>query len=80
MLCCAAVQAALDVVSAGRTTLVIAHRLSTIRDAHRICVMSAGSVVEQGTHTELIGRQGGMYAALVAAQAGATAPAAAVQH
>ncbi|WP_293448812.1 ABC transporter ATP-binding protein [Planktotalea sp.] len=50
----AVVQAALERLSEGRTTLVIAHRLSTIRNADQIIVMDAGQVVESGTHTELL--------------------------
>lgn len=59
----AKVQAALDELSKGRTTLIIAHRLSTIRDAHKIVVMDAGRVIEEGTHDDLIAR-GGTFAAL----------------
>ena len=59
----AKVQAALDELSKGRTTLVIAHRLSTIRDAQKIVVMDAGRVIEQGTHDALL-TAGGTYAAL----------------
>ncbi|MFV8750648.1 ABC transporter ATP-binding protein [Nannocystaceae bacterium ST9] len=62
------VQSALERLQAGRTTLVIAHRLSTIRDADRIVVLDKGRLVEQGTHAELIGRNG-VYARLVARQA-----------
>jgi ATP-binding cassette, subfamily B (MDR/TAP), member 1 len=61
------VQAALEAAAEGRTTITIAHRLSTIRDAHNIVVMSKGSVVEQGTHDELLQRQGA-YFNLVMAQ------------
>lgn len=57
------IQAALDNVMEGRTTLVIAHRLSTIENADRILVMEAGQIIEQGSHGELI-RQGGAYASL----------------
>ena len=57
------IQQALDRVSHGRTTLVIAHRLSTIRDADRIIVMRSGTIVEQGSHRELMAR-GGYYAEL----------------
>jgi len=57
------VQAALDRLSDGRTTLVIAHRLSTIRNANRIIVMDRGQVVDTGTHQELLDR-GGIYADL----------------
>lgn len=52
------VQAALQVVSQGRTTLVIAHRLSTIMQADRIIVMRSGRIVEEGTHTELLALRG----------------------
>ncbi len=57
------VQAALETLMRGRTTLVIAHRLSTIENADRIVVLQKGKIVEAGTHHELIGR-GGVYAQL----------------
>jgi len=58
-----AVQAALDTLMRGRTTLIIAHRLSTIEHADRIVVMDAGRVAEQGTHAALLAA-GGLYARL----------------
>ncbi|TPX38571.1 hypothetical protein SeLEV6574_g07738, partial [Synchytrium endobioticum] len=62
------VQAALDKVSEGRTTVVIAHRLSTIRNAHKIVVMTRGEIVEMGTHNALLQIENGVYKKLVAAQ------------
>jgi ABC-type multidrug transport system fused ATPase/permease subunit len=65
------VQAALDrLIEEGgrRTTIVIAHRLSTIRKAHKIIVLSDGSVVEQGTHDELMALPGGVYRGLATSQ------------
>ncbi|KAG6252487.1 hypothetical protein E4U49_007718 [Claviceps purpurea] len=61
------VQAALETAAAGRTTITIAHRLSTIRDAHNIVVMSGGRIMEQGSHDELLEKQGAYYK-LVSAQ------------
>lgn len=53
-----AIQLALTEVMKGKTTLVIAHRLSTVEKVDKIVVMDAGRIVEQGTHTELLERQG----------------------
>ncbi|WP_306590708.1 ABC transporter ATP-binding protein [Geothrix sp. 21YS21S-4] len=53
-----AVQAALETLMQDRTTLVIAHRLSTIQRATRICALKQGRIVEQGTHDDLLARQG----------------------
>jgi len=61
------VQHAMAALRADRTSFVIAHRLSTIRDADLILVMEAGAIVEQGTHDELLERDGA-YAALYNAQ------------
>ena len=57
------VQAALERLMEGRTTLVIAHRLSTIERADRILVLESGKIVEEGSHDELL-RHGGLYAHL----------------
>ena len=51
----------------GRTSFVIAHRLSTIRDADMILVMNHGSIIEQGTHLDLLAK-GGFYADLYNSQ------------
>lgn len=62
------VQAALDKVSQGRTTITIAHRLSTIKKADNIIVMKKGQVVQQGTHEQLLADEEGAYYGLANAQ------------
>ncbi len=63
----AAIQEAIERLTADKTVIIIAHRLSTIRDADRILVMADGQVIETGTHAALIA-QNGPYARLVSAQ------------
>ena len=62
-----AVQAALEELAEGRTTLAIAHRLSTVRDAEQIAVLAGGRVAELGDHDELLAI-GGRYSSMVGAQ------------
>ena len=63
----ALVQEALEHLMVGRTTLVIAHRLSTVMAADRLVVIADGRIVEEGTHRELVDRDG-LYARLYAKQ------------
>lgn len=58
------VQEALDAASMGRTAIVVAHHLSTVRNADTIAVMQSGAILEQGSHTELIAKNG-HYSSLV---------------
>ena len=61
------IQGAFDRLAQGRTTLIIAHRLSTIRAAHRILVIQDGVIAEEGSHAELLARNG-VYARLYRTQ------------
>jgi ATP-binding cassette subfamily B protein len=58
------IQEALDRLVAGRTTFAIAHRLSTLQAADRLVVLEKGKIVEQGSHAELVDKEGGVYAKL----------------
>jgi ABC-type multidrug transport system fused ATPase/permease subunit len=62
------VQEALDNLMKGRTSIVIAHRLSTIRKADKIYVLDQGKIVEEGTHSELLSIEKGIYSNLVSIQ------------
>ena len=64
------VELALNALMEGRTVIVIAHRLSTSERADRVAVVDAGGILEMGTHTELIAREGGRYQALFASWTG----------
>ena len=60
----ALIQQAMERLMKGRTSIVIAHRLSTVRSLDRILVFDRGRIAEQGTHTALAARAGGIYRAL----------------
>jgi ABC-type multidrug transport system fused ATPase/permease subunit len=62
------VQEALDKLMKCRTSVVIAHRLATIRNSDKIIVLENGKVIEQGTHTELIANDKGLYKTLTELQ------------
>jgi len=64
------IQDALTKLIKGKTTIVIAHRLSTIRQMDRIIVLDKGKIIEEGTHNELITKEGGLYKKLWDLQAG----------
>ena len=55
------IQEAFERMMEGRTSFIVAHRLSTIRNADLILVMKDGSIIEQGTHDELIAKKGKYY-------------------
>lgn len=61
------IQKAMNELMKGRTSFVIAHRLSTIKDADLILVMKDGTIIEKGTHSELL-KQNGFYADLYMSQ------------
>ena len=61
------VKSALETLMKGRTTLVIAHRLSTVKNAHQVCVIDKGVITEQGSHDELLEKDG-TYKQLVSRQ------------
>jgi ATP-binding cassette subfamily B protein len=65
----ALIQQAMERLMKGRTSIVIAHRLSTVRGLDRILVFDRGEIVEQGTHTALAARTGGIYRSLFERQA-----------
>ncbi len=68
------IQNALDILIKGKTVIVIAHRLSTIRKMDRIVVVKDGSVFEEGTHEDLIKKEGSLYVKLWNIQAGGFMP------
>jgi subfamily B ATP-binding cassette protein MsbA len=55
------IQHATETITKGRTSIVIAHRLATIKQADKIIVMDKGLIVEEGTHAELLFKEGGYY-------------------
>jgi ATP-binding cassette subfamily B protein len=65
----ALIQEAMERLMAGRTSIVIAHRLSTVRMLDRILVFEHGRITEEGTHEELVLREGGTYKRLFERQA-----------
>ena len=65
----AALQRSIAKISLDRTTMIVAHRLSTVRNAHRILVFENGSMIENGTHDDLVDMDG-KYAALWRVQTG----------
>ena len=66
----AAIQENLNQLMQGKTVIAVAHRLSTIAAMDRLVVMDKGKIVEEGTHTQLVSKRGGIYASLWARQSG----------
>ncbi len=62
------VQDALDKLMENRTSIIVAHRLSTVRRCDQILVLSAGTIIERGTHDELVAKPGGLYGTLARLQ------------
>ncbi len=62
------IQEAMETLIKGRTTIAIAHRFSTLKNADRLVVVEEGSIVEQGTHTELFAKENGIYAGMAKKQ------------
>jgi ATP-binding cassette subfamily B protein len=62
------VQDALDKLMENRTSIIIAHRLSTVRRCDQILVLSGGTIVERGTHDELLAKSGSLYGTLARLQ------------
>jgi ATP-binding cassette subfamily B protein len=65
----AALQRSIAKISRDRTTMIVAHRLSTVRNSNQILVLEDGSIIEQGTHDDLV-KADGKYAALWRVQTG----------
>jgi subfamily B ATP-binding cassette protein MsbA len=63
------IQKSIESLRRSKTILVIAHRLSTVKHADQICVMSAGQIIERGSHDELMVKRG-KYSEMVKLQAG----------
>ena len=61
-------QDALDKLMENRTSIIVAHRLSTVRRCDQILVLSAGTIMEKGTHEELVARPGSLYGTLARLQ------------
>ena len=62
------IQNALATLTKGKTTIMIAHRLSTLRDADKLIVIEHGKIAEEGTHSELLSKEDGVYKKLYTLQ------------